>query len=82
MAVPVIFSAMIILGVSKNAFRMINEVRRQFKEIPGIMEGTGRPDYAACVTLATTGALRELLPLIVFTISTTLLLGLLEEYTL
>lgn len=75
MAIPIIFSAMIILGVSKNAFRMINEVRRQFKEIPGILEGTGRPDYSACVEIATTGALRELLPLIVFTISTTLIVG-------
>ena len=75
MAIPIIFSAMIILGVSKNAFRMINEVRRQFKEIPGILDGTGRPDYSACVELATTGALRELLPLIVFTISTTLIVG-------
>jgi K(+)-stimulated pyrophosphate-energized sodium pump len=75
MAIPVIFSAMIILGVSKNAFRMINEVRRQFKEIPGLLEGTGRPDYSACVALATTGALRELLPLIIFSISTTLIVG-------
>ncbi len=75
MGVPVIFSAMIILGVSKNAYRMIEEIRRQFREIPGLMEGTGLPDYAACVNIATTGALRELLPLIVFSISATLILG-------
>jgi K(+)-stimulated pyrophosphate-energized sodium pump len=75
MAVPVIFSAMIILGVSKNAFRMIEEIRRQFREIPGLMEGTGQPDYGACVSIATIGALRELLPLIVFSIATTLVLG-------
>ncbi len=75
MAIPVIFSAMIILGVSNNADRMIEEIRRQFREIPGLMEGTGKPDYAACVNIATRGALRELLPLIVFTISTTLILG-------
>ncbi|UCD44509.1 MAG: sodium-translocating pyrophosphatase [Candidatus Bathyarchaeota archaeon] len=75
MAIPVIFSAMIILGVSKNAFRMIEEIRRQFREIPGLMEGTGKPDYGACVSIATMGALRELLPLIVFSISTTLILG-------
>jgi len=75
MGVPVIFSAMIILGVSKNAYRMIEEIRRQFREIPGLMEGTGKPDYAACVNIATTGALRELLPLIVFSISATLILG-------
>jgi len=75
MSIPIIFSAMIILGVSKNAFRMIEEIRRQFREIPGLMEGTGRPDYAACVNIATKGALRELLPLIIFSISTTLIVG-------
>ncbi|MDH5200544.1 MAG: sodium-translocating pyrophosphatase [Candidatus Bathyarchaeota archaeon] len=75
MAIPIIFSAMIILGVSKNADRMIDEIRRQFREIPGLMEGTARPDYAACVNIATRGALRELLPLIVFTICTTLVVG-------
>ncbi len=75
MSVPIIFSAMIILGVSKNAFRMIEEIRRQFREIPGLMEGTGQPDYNACINIATKGALKELLPLIVFSISTTLIVG-------
>ena len=75
MSIPVIFSAMIILGVSKNAYRMIEEIRRQFREIPGLMEGTGQPDYNACVNIATIGALRELLPLIIFSILTTLILG-------
>jgi len=75
MSIPVIFSAMIILGVSKNAYRMIEEIRRQFKEIPGLMEGTGQPDYNACINIATVGALKELLPLIVFSIISTLILG-------
>ena len=75
MSVPIVFSAMIILGVSKNAFRMIEEIRRQFREIPGLMEGTGQPDYDACISIATMGALKELIPLIVFSISTTLILG-------
>lgn len=75
MSIPIVFSAMIILGVSKNAFRMIEEIRRQFREIPGLMEGTGRPNYAACVNIATKGALRELMPLIIFSISTTLIVG-------
>jgi len=75
MSIPLIFSAMIILGVSKNAYRMIEEIRRQFREIPGLMEGTGQPDYNACINIATKGALRELLPLIVFSIGTTLILG-------
>ena len=75
MSIPLIFSAMIILGVSKNAYRMIEEIRRQFREIPGLMEGTGQPDYNVCINIATKGALKELLPLIVFSIGTTLILG-------
>lgn len=75
MSIPIVFSAMIILGVSKNAHRMIEEIRRQFREIPGLMEGTGKPDYNACINIATVGALKELLPLIVFSIVSTLVLG-------
>ena len=75
MAIPVVFSAMIINAVSKNADRMIAEVRRQFREIPGIMEGTSKPNYAACISIATKGALRELMPLIIFSIGATLIVG-------
>ena len=75
MSVPIIFSAMIILGVSKNAYRMIEEIRRQFREIPGLMEGTGTPEYDTCINIATKGALKELLPLIIFSILTTLVVG-------
>jgi K(+)-stimulated pyrophosphate-energized sodium pump len=75
MSVPVIFSAMIILGVSKNAYRMIEEIRRQFREIPGLIEGTGTPEYSKCINIATKGALTELLPLIVFSILATLVMG-------
>ncbi len=75
MSIPIVFSAMIILGVSKNAYRMIEEVRRQFKEIPGLMEGTANPDYATCISMATKGALKELFPLIIFSIMATLVLG-------
>jgi K(+)-stimulated pyrophosphate-energized sodium pump len=60
-AMPPVFSALLILGVGKNAFRMINEVRRQFKEIPGLMKRKAKPDYAKCVDIATRGALRELI---------------------
>lgn len=59
-AMPPIFSAFLILGVSKNSFRMINEVRRQFREIPGLLKGKAKPDYAKCVDIATKGALEEL----------------------
>jgi K(+)-stimulated pyrophosphate-energized sodium pump len=58
--IPPLFSALTILGVGKNAFRMVEEVRRQFKEIPGLAEGKGKPDYARCVDIATVGALKEL----------------------
>ena len=58
---PFIFSAMTMESVSKAANRMIEEVRRQFRSIPGIMEGTGKPDYTTCVAISTTAALKEML---------------------
>ena len=57
---PPLFSALTILSVGKNAFRMIEEVRRQFREIPGLLEGKAKPDYARCVDIAAKGALKEL----------------------
>jgi len=58
---PPLFSALTILGVGKNAFRMIKEIRRQFKTIKGLKEGKTKPDYARCVDIATIGALKELI---------------------
>jgi len=58
---PPLLSALLILAVGKNAFRMIEEIRRQFKEIPGLMKGKAKPDYAKCVDIAAKGALKELL---------------------
>jgi len=58
---PPLFSALVILGVGKNAFRMVEEIRRQFKKYPGILKGTSKPDYASCVDIATKGALKELI---------------------
>ncbi|MFZ3131654.1 MAG: sodium-translocating pyrophosphatase [Desulfosporosinus sp.] len=60
-AVPFLFSAFTMEAVGKAAFEMIGEVRRQFREIPGIMEGTGKPDYRACVDISTKAALREMI---------------------
>jgi K(+)-stimulated pyrophosphate-energized sodium pump len=57
---PPLFSALTMLSVTHNAFDMIEEIRRQFKERPGILAGTERPDYAACVDLAAQGALTSL----------------------
>ena len=58
---PPLLSALLILAVGRNAERMVEEVRRQFKEIPGLMEGKAKPDYAKCVDIATKGALKELM---------------------
>ena len=57
---PPLFSALTMLSVTKNAFKMIGEIRRQFNERPGILAGTEKPDYAACVGLAAQGALASL----------------------
>jgi K(+)-stimulated pyrophosphate-energized sodium pump len=56
-----IFCAMTMKAVGKTAGDMVNEVRRQFREIPGIMEGTGKPDYARCVAISTKGAQKEMI---------------------
>ncbi len=58
---PFLFSAMTMSAVGKAAYAIVLEVRRQFQEIPGLMEGTGKPDYAACVGISTEGALKEMI---------------------
>jgi K(+)-stimulated pyrophosphate-energized sodium pump len=80
---PPLFSALVILGVGKNAFRMVEEIRRQFKKYPGILKGTSKPDYASCVDIATKGALRELVLPGVLSIAVPLIVGLiLGKYAL
>lgn len=59
--VPVVFSALAMKSVGKAAMDMVMEVRRQFREIPGIMEGTGQPEYGKCVEISTKAALREMM---------------------
>ena len=58
---PFLFSAFTMQSVGKAAFQMIEEVRRQFREIPGVMEGTAKPDYANCVNISTKASLKEML---------------------
>jgi K(+)-stimulated pyrophosphate-energized sodium pump len=74
-SLPPLLAALLILGVGKNSFKMIDEVRRQFREIPGLREGKARPDYAACVDIATVGALRELFLPSILTIVVPLVVG-------
>ena len=74
---PFVFSAMTMDSVSKAAYKMIEEVRRQFREIPGVMEGTAKPDYKTCVSISTTAALKEMLLPGIMAVVAPLLVGLL-----
>ena len=74
-AIPALFCGLAILAVGKNSFRMVEEVRRQFKEIPGLMEGKARPEYSRCVDISTKGALRELIAPGISAIAAPLIVG-------
>ena len=73
--IPVVFSALAMKSVGKAAMDMVMEVRRQFKEIPGIMEGTGTPEYGKCVEISTKAALREMMLPGAITIITPIIIG-------
>ena len=75
--IPVVFSAMAMKSVGKAAMEMVEEVRRQFREIPGIMEGKGTPEYAKCVDISTKAALKEMVLPGLLTIITPIIIGLL-----
>jgi K(+)-stimulated pyrophosphate-energized sodium pump len=74
--IPVVFSALAMKSVGKAAMEMVQEVRRQFREIPGIMEGTGTPEYAKCVDISTQAALKEMILPGLLTIITPIIIGL------
>jgi len=74
--IPVVFSALAMESVGKAAMEMVEEVRRQFREIPGIMEGTGTPEYAKCVDISTKAALKEMILPGLITILTPIFVGL------
>ena len=74
---PFAFSALTMDSVSKAAYKMIEEVRRQFREIPGILEGKGRPDYGACVSISTRAALHEMIVPGLMAVAVPLLVGIL-----
>ena len=73
--VPVVFSALAMNAVGKAAMEMVQEVRRQFKAIPGIMEGTGKPEYDKCVAISTRASLKEMMLPGVLTIGFPLLIA-------
>lgn len=73
--IPVVFSALAMQSVGKAAMAMVEEVRRQFREIPGIMEGTGTPEYDKCVDISTQAALKEMMLPGALTIITPILVG-------
>ncbi len=74
---PFLFSAFTMQSVGKAAFQMIEEVRRQFRTIPGIMEGTAKPDYKSCVAISTTAALKEMLVPGIMAVVSPLIVGIL-----
>lgn len=73
---PFLFSSMTMSAVGRAAFQIVEEVRRQFREIPGIMEGTGKPDYSRCVDISTKGAQREMIMPGILAITSPILTGL------
>ncbi len=76
-SVPAVFSAMLMLGVDKNAQRMVEEIHRQWNSIPGLKEGKEgvKPDYDKCIDIATTGSLKELVPAGLVAIFSTVIVG-------
>ena len=73
--VPFLVAAMTMTSVGKAAFKMVEEIRRQFREIPGIMDGTGKPDSARCISISTDAALREMVAPGVLAVLTPVIVG-------
>ncbi len=76
-ALPFLFSGMLINSVAKAARKMVAEVRRQFNEIPGLLEGTAKPDYKTCITISSQGALKEMIAPAIIAIAFPVISGLL-----
>jgi K(+)-stimulated pyrophosphate-energized sodium pump len=73
---PAIFCAMTLNAVGKTSFFIVNEVRRQFREIPGLMEGTAKPEYARCVDICTRDAIKQMIAPGIVTIVSPVVVGL------
>ena len=74
---PALFCSQTLTAVGRTAMEIINEVRRQFREIPGLMDGTGKPEYRRCVDICTTSALREMLLPGIVTVLSPIVVGIL-----
>ncbi|MBR0136962.1 MAG: sodium-translocating pyrophosphatase, partial [Erysipelotrichaceae bacterium] len=74
-AIPAVFSAMLMLGVNRNAQRMVEEIHYQFNTIEGLKEGKADPDYNKCIDIATQGAIKELIPAGLVAILSTIVVG-------
>jgi len=73
---PAIFCALTLNAVGKTSFSIINEVRRQFREIKGLMEGTAKPEYSKCVAICTTSAIKQMIAPGIITIVSPIIVGL------
>ena len=75
-AMPAVFSAILIFGVNRNSQKMVAEIHKQFKENPNLKLGLAKPDYAKCISIATSGSMKELIPAGLITIVVTIVVGL------
>jgi K(+)-stimulated pyrophosphate-energized sodium pump len=73
---PAVFCALTLNAVGKTSFSIINEVRRQFREIKGLLEGTARPEYSKCVAICTTSAIKQMIAPSIITIVSPIIVGL------
>jgi K(+)-stimulated pyrophosphate-energized sodium pump len=82
LGIPALFSAMLIMGVDRNAQRMVTEIHRQFDEIPGLREGKKGvyPEYEKCIDIAAKGALKELVPAGLMAIIATIAVGIIGSF--
>ena len=75
-ALPAVFCALTLNAVGKTSFSIVNEVRRQFREIPGLMEGTARPEYTRCVDICTRDSIKQMMLPGIITIASPVVIGL------
>ncbi len=75
-SLPAVLTSTVIMGVSRTAHKLVEEIRRQFREIPGLMEGKAKPDYDKCISIATVNALKNLIAPGIIALSLPIIIGL------